>query len=69
VDLRVLPRGVLDGTAQFSALSKYLVPNGRQVLWKGVKLGGFATVAPQIPHPPGSKQEKLSTQHTHTPPL
>jgi hypothetical protein len=44
VDLRVLPRGVLDGTAQFSALSKYLVPNGRQVLRKGVKLGGSATL-------------------------
>jgi hypothetical protein len=43
VDLWVLPLGVLDGTAQFSALSKYLVPNGRQVLWKGVKLGGSAT--------------------------
>jgi hypothetical protein len=34
---------VLNGTAQFSALSKYLVPNGRQVLRKGVKLGGSAT--------------------------
>jgi hypothetical protein len=43
VDFWVLTLGVLDGTAQFSALSKYLVPNGRQVLRKGVKLGGSAT--------------------------
>jgi hypothetical protein len=43
VDFRVLPLVVLDGTAQFSALLKYLVPNGRQVLRKGVKLGDSAT--------------------------
>ena len=44
VDFRVLPLGVLDGTVRFSALPKYLVSNGRQVLRMGVKLGGSATV-------------------------
>jgi hypothetical protein len=62
VDFWVLLLGVLDGTAQFSALSKYLVPNGRHVLRKGVKLGGSAT----SPRPPHEKFDILNrTKHTY----
>jgi hypothetical protein len=43
VDFRVLPLGVLDETVRFSALPKYLVSDGRQVLRMGVKLGGSVT--------------------------
>jgi hypothetical protein len=39
--VRVLPLGVLDGTAWFSSLSGYLVSNGRQVPPKACKIGRF----------------------------